>query len=209
MKRLIRRIQILTITTALLGLPMAALAGIEDTSHDFSTASWNTSGEICIVCHTPHDAMAVTDAPLWNHETTTATFAVYDSPTMEATPGAPSGVSLLCLSCHDGTVAIDSFGNPPATGTISATGAFLKGTDLSNDHPISMTYDTGDAGLNPLSTLTGTTTNDTIDAELLFAGEVQCASCHDPHDAASLGVGGNFLIKSNAASAVCLVCHNK
>jgi len=206
MKHLMRQWKTLVLIAALLMLPLAAMAqGISGTSHDFSTASWNSSGEICIVCHTPHDAGATADAPLWNHTTTTATYTVYDSATMEATPGQPSGVSLMCLSCHDGTVALDSFGTAPGT-TTSVTGIFNKGTDLSNDHPISMTYDVADLGLNPVSDPSGTPAGGSIDTDMLFAGEVQCASCHDPHDDAGLA---NFLVKSNAASDLCLTCHNK
>ena len=63
---------------------------IQGSAHDFSNDSWNTTGQICIVCHTPHNADAtVTNAPLWNHETTTATFTTYNSATMEAATGQP------------------------------------------------------------------------------------------------------------------------
>jgi predicted CXXCH cytochrome family protein len=206
MKHLIRQLNMLVVVTAFMIVPFTAAAqGVSTTAHDFSGDAWNTSGEICIVCHTPHDAGATADAPLWNHTTTTATFNTYDSATMNATPGAPSGVSLMCLSCHDGTVAIDSFGTSPTT-TISVTGVFNKGTDLSNDHPISMIYDVADTGLNPVTDPSGTVAGGDIDTDLLFGGNVECASCHDPHDDAGVS---NFLVKSNAASDLCLTCHAK
>jgi predicted CXXCH cytochrome family protein len=211
MKRLIRHFQTVAMIATFLILPVAAMAqGITGTSHDFTLAGnpWNTTGEICIVCHTPHGGSITVNAPLWNHTTTTATFTTYDSPTMDATTGAPTGVSLMCLSCHDGTVAIDSFGVSPTT-TVSVTGIFLVGTDLSNDHPISMLYDdTNDLGLNDpdVAGSSGLPGGGSITDDMLFAGEMQCASCHDPHDDAGLS---NFLVKSNAGSLLCLTCHDK
>jgi predicted CXXCH cytochrome family protein len=173
--------------------------------------AWNLSGEICIVCHTPHDSdSAVTSAPLWNHEVTlTNTYQVYSSDTLNSIPGDPDGVSKLCLSCHDGTVALDNFGG--STGGTNYIGAgFLVGPqDLRYEHPISMTYDSGaDDGLRDetvaLSGIVGSA--GTIDDDMLFGGNVECASCHDPHDAAGLA---NFLVKDNGASALCLTCHDK
>ncbi|MFQ6613780.1 MAG: cytochrome C, partial [Fidelibacterota bacterium] len=115
--------------------------GITGSEHDFSSENWNSSGEICIVCHTPHNAdNAVSSAPLWNHQVTSATFTLYSSGTLDATVGQPDGVSKLCLSCHDGTVAIDNFGGN--TNGLQMIGAGEKlGTDISDDHPISITYD--------------------------------------------------------------------
>ena len=69
-----------------------------------------TEREICIFCHTPHGASA-TDGPLWNHQTSTAIYQTFSSPTLTAlgiTIGPPNGASRLCLSCHDGTVALGS-----------------------------------------------------------------------------------------------------
>jgi len=178
--------------------------------HDFSAQTWNTSGELCKVCHTPHNAVTLTDAPLWNHQLTTATFAVYSSATMNAVVGQPDASSKLCLSCHDGTVALENFGGN-VSGTHFLTGPTLLGTSLINDHPISFTYDallaTTDGGLfNPMTTPSGL--GGTINQNMLFSGKVQCASCHDVHNNAP-GTPPSLLLKSNAASALCLTCHNK
>lgn len=187
----------------------ASAQGITGSEHDFSSAGWNSTGEICIVCHTPHAAdMTVADSPLWNHEVTTATFTLYSSSTLDATDLAqPAGVSKLCLSCHDGTVALDSFGG--TTGTTNLTGDALIGTDLSDDHPVSFTYNTTlantDGELFDPSTKT-TSLGGTIDADLLFGNKMECASCHDVHDSA----GNTKLLRiSNASSALCLTCHDK
>jgi len=195
----------MVVAVAWLGFATAAAAqGISGTAHDLRALA-GTNGEICIVCHTPHDAdQVVTAAPLWNHTVTTATYTVYSSATLDSTPGQPNGVSKLCLSCHDGTVAIDAFAGAAGTTSINAT--FQVGTDLRYDHPISMAYDSvADTGLWN-ETVTASGLGGTIDSDMLFAGNVECASCHDPHDAAGVT---NFLVKSNAASALCLTCHNK
>jgi len=201
----------LVVAAALVALPTVAFAqGITDTGHDMKAETWNTSGEICIVCHTPHDAdQTVTSAPLWNHEVTaTAAYQVYSSATLDSIPGDPAGVSKLCLSCHDGTVALDSFGGGTGINFIGA-GFVVGPSDLRYEHPISMAYDSAaDDGLRDelvaLSGIAGSA--GTIDEDMLFAGNVECASCHDPHDAAGLS---NFLVKANTASDLCLTCHDK
>ncbi len=198
----------------LLSLAVAAFvySAISGTGHDFSAESWTTNGEICLPCHTPHNGDAsVSGAPLWNHEVSTSTYTLYPSGgTMNAVPTAPTGVSLLCLSCHDGSVALDSFGG--ATGTENITGGALFGTDLSNDHPISFDYTTAlataDGELhNPSVANSGL--GGTIAADMLFSNSLECASCHDVHDGNDLGPTGHLLIKSNANSALCLTCHDK
>ncbi len=195
----------------LIAMVPAAQAVITGSAHDFSGKGWNPSGEICVVCHTPHNAQ--TAVPLWNHETTTASFTLYgNSATLDATDvSQPAGVSKLCLSCHDGTVAVDNFGGT-TTGTKFVTGGKLLGTDLSNDHPISFTYNdalaTTDGALHPPTT-SASGLGGNIDADMLFgtaSDKLECASCHDVHNAANIG---KLLRVSNASSALCLTCHAK
>ena len=187
--------------------------GITGSAHDFSGAGWNATGEMCIVCHTPHNAdITVAEAPLWNHEVTVATYTLYSSPTLDATDmGQPAANSKLCLSCHDGTVALENFGGT-TTGTnflVDGDAAFI-GTDLSDDHPISFTYDAAlagtDVGLWDPTTKTTGAGGGTITNDWLFNNQLQCASCHDVHNAANVSF---LLVKDNAASALCLTCHNK
>ncbi len=180
------------------------------TGHDFHASAWNSSGEICIVCHTPHNAVtSVTNAPLWNHSVSAvASYTLYASPTMDAAVGQPTGSSKLCLSCHDGTVALENFGGV-INGTNHVSTANNVGTDLSNDHPISITYSDAlagtDGGLRLPSTATGVGTG-TIAATMLTAGVMQCSSCHDVHNKYNVT---HLLKKSNAGSALCLTCHIK
>jgi len=189
---------------------------IVGSAHDFTIVPgnvWNTTGKICIVCHTPHNAATIPEAPLWNHEVSAATYILYDvsiSPTFDATAAQPDGSSKLCLSCHDGTVALDNFGGVTGGTFFIPTGDDHNlTTDLSDDHPVSFTYNTAlatlDGGLYDPSVGT-TTLGGTIDSDLLFNGKLQCASCHDVHN----GSGQLKLLRiDNAGSSFCLTCHDK
>ncbi len=189
------------------GLSITGFGQITGTAHDFSSTAWS-GGNICIACHTPHNGnQTVPEAPLWNHTVTSSTFTMYTGTTMDATTSQPSGESLLCLSCHDGTIALDSYGG--ATGTNYISGSRNLGTNLSNDHPISFDYNTAlanlDGGLyDPAVAVTSL--GGTIEHDLLFGGRMQCASCHDVHNAQ----GNSHLLRiANIASALCLSCHDK
>jgi len=184
-------------------------AGLAQSAHDFSTQGWGTTG-ICQPCHTSQNASSELPVVLWSHELATGPYTVYDSPTMNATTGQPDGVSKACLSCHDGTVALDSFAG--SVGTTAMTGPAKLGTDLSNDHPVSFTYNNAlvaaDGELHsPTTQASGL--GGTIASDMLFGtgnNRMECASCHDVHNAANLEFS---LLKSNARSALCLTCHAK
>ncbi len=192
--------------------------------------------EVCVFCHTPHQS--TTTAALWNRaDSAVSNYTVYGDPfgsmVGDGADMQPSGVSRACLSCHDGTVAIDSVNNPspdnyvPGMNTIVGgwlTGGFggailngsgLIGTSLADDHPISMNYlsgpaPTADPDLQPIdsgeSTVTGYWTLKTVP---LFANggnyTVECGSCHNVHD----NEFEPFLRFSNDNSFLCLTCHNK
>lgn len=223
-----KRFLVLLAVVALFAAPAFA-ASVVASKHDLrATGGGTPTGtgllEVCVVCHTPHQATAANaQDPLWNHTgTATAAFGVYGSTTMNAVPteigGAAMGsqsVSLLCMSCHDGTVSVISMYNPPNSGTptvaaiasrIDASGFIISnanvGTNLTNDHPVNFNYTTAiattDGGLKDPAVTPAV-------SALLFAGSMQCASCHEVHDPANVP----FLKMSNAASALCLTCHNK
>ena len=187
-------------------LATSVSAQISGTAHDFSGQAWNTGGEICQVCHTPHNAnTAVTSSgPLWNHDVSGATFGAYTGYDMQASPGQPTGTSLLCLSCHDGTVALDSFGG--ATGTNFIAPPDSLGIDLSDDHPVGFAYT---AAANELQATTFTGGSGLTVSDILASGNVECSSCHDVHDGAGLGATGYLLQVANTASQLCLTCHIK
>jgi len=209
-----RWVTLLLLTAALVGGGRMALgATIAGTPHDLSTKGWGTT-DLCKFCHTPHLAQNVAGAPLWNHRTTVASYTLYSSATFQGatTAGQPGPTSKLCLSCHDGTVAIDSFANGGVlqTGTHFMTSTNLVGggatPSLAGDHPIAFTYDaalaSADKGLVSPSSASYVDTAGTVP---LYASKMECASCHGSHD----NTYGKFLRISNAGSALCLKCHIK
>ena len=128
--------------------------------------------------------------PLWSHTLSTAVYKIYESSSLKAKVGQPTGSSKLCLSCHDGTVALtETITGGTGGAYISAGGANL-GTDLSDDHPISFVYSSGlsaeDSQIRPPVGLPEP-------LKLDRSGELQCTTCHDAHD----NHYGNFLVMSN------------
>ena len=185
---------------------------ILDSKHNLSlsgpgTIKSTTEEEVCVFCHAPHRARLNTPY-LWNRDENQSGFTPYDSTTMYATVGQPSGASMLCLSCHDGTIALGSVLSRTAEIPFAGGIRFIPdgdkklGTIISDDHPVSFVYDDNLASANGElvfpSTLTG-------DVKMDQLGLLQCTSCHDPHD----DVYGNFLIKPNNFSDLCNTCHNR
>lgn len=183
-----------------------AMAGIVDTPHNLSKSGTGaikstTEERVCIYCHTPHDAMS--EAPLWNRELSTQSYTLYSSPTLDATVTQPQGSSKLCLSCHDGTLALNAIHSstlPIATDLSQSlfnigSSSNLE-TNLENDHPISFEYTIGlDQELNDPTNLPSFI--------LLQNGRVECTSCHDPHTSDY----PQFLRTSK--NQLCIACHNK
>lgn len=204
------------IVASIVALPvwftLPARAGVQDTKHNLSVSGPGVikaqdETRLCIFCHTPHHASA-TQGLLWNREDSTATYIPYDSPTLQAVVGQPTGASKLCLSCHDGTVALGALLSEPAEiGFVGGVrflpaGPSLIGTDLSDDHPVSFDYDAALVGQNPElvdpASLTG-------DVRLDAFGQLQCTACHDPHEEGF----GKFLVASPQKSELCLTCHDR
>ena len=170
----LKTLSVLLGTLAMLVFASGAWAqGIIGTKHNLGSQQPNASNisttataEVCVFCHTPHGSDTGVAAPLWNRATSSATYIPYQSPSFDAgTAGVappPSGASLACLSCHDGTVAFDALRNLPGSGgynpaapsagwaftqngsavgnTMPVNGITNLGADLTNDHPISMVY---------------------------------------------------------------------
>ncbi|MFH0794018.1 MAG: cytochrome c3 family protein [bacterium] len=159
---------------------------------------------ICVFCHTPHGARET--APLWNRRDSTAAYVPYDSPTLKANPGQPTGASKLCLSCHDGTIAFGDLVSEDRAISMSGSpvmpsGPGLIGTDLRDDHPISFNY--FDSLAQKGGELASPSTFDPK-VKLDINGDLQCTACHDPHD----NHWKNFLVMDNQFSMLCLQCHN-
>lgn len=155
---------------ALLSLHAVVDAGIFNTKHNLGStginAASNFSGtsEICVFCHTPHGADASVAVPIWNRHVDPTGFTTYDqlgSTSLDAAIEPIGSVSIACLSCHDGTQAMDSLINEPGSGAenwafragvwsgqAATVGGRLGpvtvitnlGKDLRDDHPISVQY---------------------------------------------------------------------
>lgn len=191
---------------------------ITGTRHDFSLKSWAPfENRMCGVCHTPHKAVNEPVAPLWNHQSTAvAAYTLYSSPTFDQQGGVtitnPSASSKLCLSCHDGTVALENFGGITSGVNYivaeSVVGGFT-GSDMSKEHPISFEYTdalaAADGGLRPPST-TNSGLGGTIASDMLFNNRMECATCHDVHNRYNVP---HLLKMSNTNSQLCLTCHLK
>jgi hypothetical protein len=240
-------------------VPAARVPDVRSTPHNLSITGpgpvkSTSETQVCVFCHTPHGAENVPGAPLWNRKLSTATYTPYSSSSIEASvaemAAAPGGSSKLCLSCHDGAMAIGSVnvlnGVGPAsigmTGTAGggvmppgsglATGFTRNlGADLGNDHPISLTYDAALAANDgelrtPDGTNVGSRTAGVRPAPKLplEGGQVQCATCHDPHlnetDPAKqpgkflranrlqeTAPGGGTFNENN--DQICIACHDK
>ena len=218
----IRRSALAELSALLLVLNFAFIARADSVVNSVHNLSANGPGTIkasseknaCIFCHTVHQASGVT--PLWNHSmSSVSNYVVYSSARLDSlhlTIPQPNGASRLCLSCHDGTVALGSVSSRAAAiqmqnGVINmpATDANNLGTVLSGDHPVSFFYDTAlktrDIIVNDPKNLSSKAVK--MDSQ----HRMQCTSCHDPHN----DQFGNFLVmkNDNNGSPLCLVCHNQ
>ncbi len=197
----------------------AASQSIVNTKHNLSLSGTGTikatgETEICVFCHTPHNSniggTSGPSRPLWNRNDAGTTYTLYNSSTIKATIGQPDGSSLLCLSCHDGTVALGnviSRSNPISFGAITSlpAGRTNLTTNLADDHPISFVYNSALATANGQLKDPGIPGNITAPVSLDKDGKVQCTSCHDAHDNSN----SKFLVTSNQGSALCYACHDK
>ena len=199
------------------GIALAAIVtNVANTKHNFSTSGPGpvkaiSENQICVFCHTPHQAKDEVAAPLWNREISSLTYTTYTSASMDAITNQPGAASKLCLSCHDGTLAIGTVGvlNNAGPVTIAMTGTNAGsiptgpgeltgytrdlGIDLTNDHPIGFNYDStlanNDGELRVPPVVDGSTPivasriAGIVPRPLLPLDndQLQCTTCHDPH----------------------------
>ena len=240
-------------TMFFLGAGMSTLthAAVTGSSHDFTdglkgksgntgagtavSEAWNGRNEICRVCHVPHDhsqaAQRYTNGLLWNHGVSSATYTMYDNAWSDTLTGAqsaqPDGPSKLCLGCHDGTVAIDTF-DKYAGGTIwfdgTATGystgykvpGFMDGgnLDLRGTHPLAIAFPAGEIGTEFNDPSVAAWIGGETVASTMSSGKMHCSTCHDVHSQ-NIAAGSHLLraaqtvAQGGVASGLCLTCHIK
>jgi hypothetical protein len=201
---------------ALCGATVNAASGIKDSAHDWAQESWNVNKDLCGPCHMAHGSDPNNQLiPLWSHETTSASgWQPYVSP--HSTPiGQPSGQSLACLSCHDGTLAYNQLkGQQVGPDKLTVQGDYIIGNgashDLRGDHPVSFSYQAA-VNASPTNTLKlatevlgstlpalNTLNGQTVSQAFLKSGQVECSSCHDVHR--SVGDAGVNSDKSTMTS---------
>lgn len=213
---------VLGVAVVSFGPTIAQHGGVSSTVHNLSASGPGeiralTETEVCKFCHVPHNA--VVPAPLWGHELSPAQYVVprlRDGQGGRRPVAQPDGSSRLCLSCHDGTVAL---------GDIAGTAVQMSGeqrlrpghrgfmgTDLSGSHPVSFVVtdnayvlqeDSRDMGVKRLALITSDP-----DIRLDERGKMQCTTCHDPHKDLYYqeGVVPRFWVKPTVGE-VCLTCH--
>lgn len=194
-------------------VPMLAQShSISGSRHDLSvngpgpvTATMESG--VCVFCHASHGAQPA--VPLWNHQLSGLSYSPYTSSTYAQTnPQIISQRSKLCLSCHDGTVAM---GQTVANGLIATSGS-LKPSDtigasgLSADHPFGFAMPVTDDGEIQLS-LTVSPPGTADPSVKLYNNAIECVSCHEPHDPGR-DIAVQFMVRDSSNGALCAACHN-
>lgn len=186
------------VALALSVVASTASALVAGSSHDFSGPGSLSS---CSYCHAPHYSnAAVAAAPLWNRDLgTTSDYTRYTGGLGALAPTSVNAASLTCLSCHDNRTAIGNLYGANEDAALNATFAAATniGTNLADDHPVSIVY--ADSTFKvALTTVQGT-------MKLYGASNnmLECASCHDPHDVTN----AKFL--RAPLDVVCARCHVK
>lgn len=200
----------------------------------YNNYSAKNDTRVCVFCHTPHGGSL--DQPLWNRDSSTLAgigkFTHFTSANLTAagvsSTRAVNPESLACLTCHDGSIGVGDIINagsvtPDNAGTMVQPGFGTPGPriggsrtnvagtgDLSDDHPISVSYKDVLTAL-PGSLHTVSYVENTKGLVLYGTNEyVECSSCHDPHvDYINNPEYDPFLAIPNTGSDLCLSCHIK
>ena len=171
-------------------------------SHDLGSGVGGVRGQnanACIYCHAPHNALSA--VPLWNQTLSTKQYNLYSNPTVTT---SVSKASMLCLSCHDGSVAVGqtiSMGTLQVSGTVNSIG----GSQLATSHPFSIQPQIEDSPTLVATLAASHTTSDP--AVSLIDKNVECGTCHDVHNQYHDPKFPEFLVRTNHKSQLCLACH--
>jgi len=188
------------------------VSAVLNSKHDFRASSKATirsvSGrDACVFCHTPHNSNP--GSYLWNQKLSTAQFPAYSSTTLVSNvePIQPQDVSKLCLSCHDGTIALGDTINDGLFRFVQGSAYALPAGSASNLGTNKGFTDGHPFGFVPARTSAIKPLTVGGPVRLDGAGKVQCTSCHDPHQENLDPTMGKFLVTLNSESALCLTCH--
>jgi len=228
---------VLTLGTTLAFGLTADGGGVVGSKHDMNVlqdanVKQDSQGRVCAFCHTPHhklESTALNYNPLWSHTINenavlkTYQTVTFDSKDQMSSTDPLTGPSRLCMSCHDGSIAVDQhYGIAGTAKKDSLSGdnfgeiAVYKTSDLSNDHPIGFDLDgisSRDAGIRTALATSNIKLAGKNIQDLGFktgVGSVSimtCASCHDVHNRDNVDTA--FLYEKQQDSAFCLMCHDK
>lgn len=209
--------------------------GVKGSIHDMNQytgqgATADSQGRVCAFCHTPHHALSNNESdylPLWSHLLPTTSYVPYNTATLDATIDPSTmmeGPSKLCMSCHDGAIAVDTHYSTTDSGAKHLSGdsfgnaALAETASLSNDHPIGFVFDDVVAKDKYIKSSDSTydSNPDITIASRLYVGSqgaiMTCATCHDVHNKKNKdeATATNYLLLApNRDSALCLSCHIK
>ncbi len=180
--------------------------------HNLAPKQSSDGSLACIYCHTSHNAVPQVKG-LWNHEVSGANYSLYTSSTDKQGPESVTATSpsRLCMSCHDGTVALSAtYNSRMVTDAVRTplSQAGNLGVDLSRSHPFS--FDQWNKDISLVDSLFNTNSRATANAKVkLENGRIECATCHDPH-VQNLDPmrPTDFLVTNNAHGVICLACHD-
>jgi hypothetical protein len=208
---------------------MGAKTGVNGSFHDMNYYAPTKGGakekyeRVCVYCHTPHNAvvkdpndpLGVNFLPLWNHDFSTNTFLAYNWATPDNTPFTIAdplvGPSRLCMSCHDGSIAVDQHGPAmPRVGNIKLTGnrAIGHDGDLTTTHPIGFDYVAARTGRN--ITVGGNAVTEVVNENTPFASAITINADANSNVYNTVTRNGSRTIKStlyNGQMMTCATCH--
>ncbi|MBI4718289.1 MAG: cytochrome c3 family protein [Planctomycetes bacterium] len=173
--------------------------GVLGSKHDFSAIT-GSAVDACSACHVPH-LQAIRPREGDGSGAALELFRIAGQREV-LVPGRymPGTSSLICLSCHNGTIAASTIGTSHALMDGNAETLGGLGGFTARDHPVGVEYPEGGKGYHPRArVLAGGRVR-------LPEGRIECISCHDPHNAAGVE---KMLAMPNRRSALCLTCHQK
>lgn len=200
-------------------------------------------GYACVYCHVPPEEAGAQPGDFggiinWNRFVPAIEnyqfYSDVKSQTLDTAPNKLNPITMLCLSCHDGTMSLDMVVFKPTTydpslddsmhmrlndsddiescgkchnGQVAHDNSVkVLGTDLRNDHPVSMQYagiGWKDKDFKPPPSPDEFNNRTFANGVKLYNGNVECMTCHNVHDPSR-----EVLLRVDAET-LCITCHLK